>query len=510
MSNVKKEIMKQKIKKHESELIKYFYRIAENTNLFFYDMLNNFSISIWIPFLSDLLQYIHIFYFPFKENLSFIFKQKVFVNKLIDKYQYILFFPLIKSNEDLIIIISAIVIFLIYITFIILITISVCSKSKIKYYNFFVTLMRYILPTISLTFFGQIFEFLILVFLCEENGNSKKYNEFKCPNNTTYYLFSVLCIIALIFLLFIAYITISIYFKPSFMKDKNDSLKKISSFSNLVFFFNKILFIVLTSIKSDNIIYIWFMLIVLFISTYANMIFFTKYNNYENKLLRELNKFFSILLFTLIANLIIGKIFLAWGFNGVLYHFIFGIIISVVGAFVHKSKLNSYSNINFREINSPCERLIYIQDFLNLVKTKHLSREKTLIFDSLILIREENCIDKNCKLKKYLNSKEKGEQNDFILFQYCQNLFEIALKKFPDNHILKVNYITYLITQMSKRKLAEKVLYTMKFIPFQFERNYMVFCCNKFIESHNLISEHVFKEENKNVMKKIEYDKLHE
>ena len=105
MSNVKKEIMKQKIKKHESEFIKYFYRIAENTNLFFYDMLNNFSISIWIPFLSDLLQYIHIFYFPFKENLSFIFKQKEFVDKLIDKYQYILFFPLIKSNEDLIIII---------------------------------------------------------------------------------------------------------------------------------------------------------------------------------------------------------------------------------------------------------------------------------------------------------------------------------------------------------------------------------------------------------------------
>ena len=161
MSNVKKEIMKQKIKKHESEFIKYFYRIAENTNLFFYDMLNNFSISIWIPFLSDLLQYFHIFYFPFKENLSFIFKQKEFVDKLIDKYQYILFFPLIKSNEDLIIIISAIVIFLIYITFIILISISVCSKSKIKYYNFFVTLMRYILPTISLTFFGQIFEFLI-------------------------------------------------------------------------------------------------------------------------------------------------------------------------------------------------------------------------------------------------------------------------------------------------------------------------------------------------------------
>ena len=436
MSNVKKEIMNQEIKQNESEFIKYFYRVAQNANLFFYDILNNFSISIWIPFLSDLLQYIHIFFYPFKENLSFIFKQKEFVDKLIDKYQYILFFPLIKSNVDLIIAISIVVILMIYITFIILIIISVFPKQKIKYYNFFVTLMRYILPSISLTFFGQIFEFLILPFLCEENENPEKYNVFKCPNDTEYYLFAVLSILALIFLLIIAYITISIYYKPSFMKDKNDSLKKISSFSNLVFFFNKILFIVLTSIKSDNIIYIWFMLIILFISTYSNMIFFTKYNNYENKLLRELNKFFSILLFVLISSLIIGKIFMAWGFNGVLYYFLFGIAISLVSAFLFKSGLNSYSYINFREISSACERLIYIQDFLDLIKTKHLSREKTLMFDSLILIKEENCIDKNCKLKKYLKSKEKGEPNDFILYQYCQNLFEIALKKFPDEYII--------------------------------------------------------------------------
>ena len=284
MSNVKKEIMKQKIKQSESKYMKCFFRIAENTNLFFYDMLCGFSVSIWIPFLSDLLQYIHIFYYPFKENLSIIFKQNKFVNKFTSIYQYILFFPLIKSYDNLITIISAIVILLIFVTFFLLVIISICQKSSIKYYNVFVTMMRYILPTISMTFFGQIFEFLILLYLCEENEDETKYNSFKCPNETIFYLFSILCIIAVIFLLIISYITISIYYKPLFMRDKNDSLKKISSFSNLFFFFNKILFIVLTSIKTDNIIYIWFMLIVLFISTFANMIYYTKYNNYANNI----------------------------------------------------------------------------------------------------------------------------------------------------------------------------------------------------------------------------------
>ena len=224
------------------------------------------------------------------------------------------------------------------------------------------------------------------------------------------------------------------------MRDKNDSLKKISFFSNLVFFFNKILFIILTNIKTDDVIYIWFMLIALFISTFANMIFYTKYNNYENRLLKELNKFFSVILFYLITCLIIGKIFNGWGFNGLLYLFLVGISSALINAILYKSKMNSFSFIDFKSINSDCESFIYIKEFLNLVKTKHLSREKTLLFDSLILIREENCIDENCKLKKYLKSKEKGKPNDFILFQYCQNLYEIALNKFPDSSILEINY----------------------------------------------------------------------
>ena len=44
------------------------------------------------------------------------------------------------------------------------------------------------------------------------------------------------------------------------MKDKNNALSKIDAFPNLVFFVNKILFIVLTDIKSKNQIYIWFIL----------------------------------------------------------------------------------------------------------------------------------------------------------------------------------------------------------------------------------------------------------
>ena len=71
MSNAKKEIMKQEISQNISPLTKYLINIGLNLNVFYYDMLSDFSVSIWIPFLSDLIQYIHILYYPFKENVSF-------------------------------------------------------------------------------------------------------------------------------------------------------------------------------------------------------------------------------------------------------------------------------------------------------------------------------------------------------------------------------------------------------------------------------------------------------
>ena len=71
MSDVKKEIMAQKIKQYESAIFKYLFKVTENRNTFFYDMLNDFSVSIWFPILSCLIQYFHIFFFIFKENVRY-------------------------------------------------------------------------------------------------------------------------------------------------------------------------------------------------------------------------------------------------------------------------------------------------------------------------------------------------------------------------------------------------------------------------------------------------------
>ena len=61
---------------------------------------------------------------------------------------------------------------------------------------------------------------------------------------------------------------------------------------------------------------------------------------------------------------------------------------------------------------------------------------------------------------------------------------------------------------MSKRKLAEKIFYTMKFKLFHVEANFVLFCCKKFIESYSNNTENIFKEKNNNVMRRVEFEKL--
>ena len=76
----------------------------------------------------------------------------------------------------------------IFIIFFILIIICTLKKSKIKFYDLIISIMRIVLPTISLSFFGQIFETLLLIYLCDKDGISTNMNVIKCPNSTIYYI----------------------------------------------------------------------------------------------------------------------------------------------------------------------------------------------------------------------------------------------------------------------------------------------------------------------------------
>ena len=392
---------------------------------------------------------------------------------------------------------------------ILLLFIFICKdKLKIKKYNIYISILKIALPLISFVFFGQILGFLISIFLCDINS---KYSiidsSMKCHSGTLFYIEGVLSIIGICILFLISYITIILFYKPNFINEENDVLKKTSSIPDIILFINKIIFTIIFFIIKNN--EQWLILFILFIFSFINVISLFHYNNYENKFLMKLNEVLSLILLWTISCLIIGKIFEIWDFDGTLHLFCFGTIIIILFFIYHKEKINNFYIIDFKQIESSKGRLNYIKILLNLIKTKDKCRKDFIIFNTFILLREENCININCKIKKYLKMNEKGYKSDFILYEYCQQLFEMSIKKFPNDIILKSNYIIYLIVQMCKKKLAQKILDSMQEKMLHFQNNYIIFCCKKYLETYTPNTKKNFEEYNKNIMRAIEYEKLY-
>jgi hypothetical protein len=392
------------------------------------------------------------------------------IRKIIE---YFYFTPFILGNQLIYFVILNIILFILFAVIIQIIIIIIKDKSKIQYYNYYLSILSQLLPFICQTFFGQIFGFLISIFKC--NGNISIIDEsLKCRSGLLYYFDSVLCIICFPFLLGISYMTILVFFKPGFILEEGDVLKKSSSFPDVILFINKIVFILFFDVMKNGRLFQWFILIILFIFTFVNVACLFHYNNYENRILMKLHKVLGLILFWDICCLIIGKIFDSWNFNGVIHLFFFGTIMIIINSIYYKEKINTFYTMDFKQIDSSKGQLNYIKDFFNLIKNKDKCRKEFIIFNTLILMKEENCINKNCKMKKYLQMAGKGFESDFILFQYCQQLFEMAIKKYSNDIILKCNYIIYLVIQMSKKKLAQKVLSSMKEQIFNFENNYFI------------------------------------
>jgi len=417
--------------------------------------------------------------------------------------------PLLLGSNIFILIFNIILAVLIILV-ILLFILNSKDKSKISHYDIYISILKIVLPLISFTFFGQILGLLISIFICDiDNKFSIIDSSLECYAGTWFYIEAILSIICICFLICISYLTILILYKPNFINEENDILKKSSSIPDLILFIIKIIFSILFNLIKNNESYQWLILFILFIISFINVVALYHYNNYENKILMKLNKILSIILLWSIICLIIGKLFEAWNFDGTFHLFGFGIIIIILFFFYHKEKINDFYIIDFKQINTSKGRLNYIKNLLNLIKHKDKYRKDFIVFNTLILLREENCINKNCKLKKYIKMVEKGYQSDFVLYEYCQHLFEMSIKKFPDDIILKSNYIIYLTVQMSKKKLAQKVLATMQEKMFHFHNNYIIFYCKKYLEEYTPGIKKSFDENNKNIMRTTEYEKLY-
>ena len=102
-----------------------------------------------------------------------------------------------------------------------------------------ITILKFCLPILSFTFFGQIFLLLATIFDCRD-GNTFVSENIKCRTGKWFQFFGPLTGIALFFEVFIALMTNMLYFEPIFYNSSSDILKKTNSLPDTIFALTKI------------------------------------------------------------------------------------------------------------------------------------------------------------------------------------------------------------------------------------------------------------------------------
>ena len=324
-----------------------------------------------------------------------------------------------------------------------------------------ISILKYCLPLICSTFFGHSFLLLMSIFKCL-TGKLYYASDASCVINIRFYFNAPLSVIVIILQILLSYMTISMYYNADFVIEGNDLLKKRTSIPDLIFLFCKIIIIATFGFDKETENEHWGIIFAICFITGINVYCNLFLQHYENIIIKKFHDFFSLFLFWGFFCLFISNIFKSWEFGGGFYLFILGLILIIIYCLFYSKTYKEFLNNNFNEMNTSQECLNYIRGYLNIIGKKGVSRDTSMILTSFIEKAEEKCTNKNCVLKKYLESLSKGFDSNFLLLLYAQKLFKIALNKFSRDTTLKIHYIIFLLTKINQKKHAQKELASIK------------------------------------------------
>jgi hypothetical protein len=225
--------------------------------------------------------------------------------------------------------------------------------------------------------------------------------------------------------------TISMYYNADCFIEGNDPLKKRTSIPDIIFLFCKVIINITFGYDKQKEYEHWGILFAICFLTGFNVYGNFCLQNYENIIIKKMNDFYCLFLFWGFFCLSISKAFKSLEFRGGFYLFIIGFILIIIYCLFYSKTYKDFLYNNFTEMNSSFELLNYIKSYLNIIGQKEVSRDNSIILTSFIEKEEKICTNKNCELKKYLSSLSNGFDSNFLLLQYAQKLYKIALNKCP-------------------------------------------------------------------------------
>ena len=421
------------------KIFDYFYYILSNKNV----------TSLFTLYFLHLLEIIQIISYAFSEphlatwKLSLKSSQNIsLITSVFRLYPLLQFVPI-----GIFILIFILFIIIIIFIFLFLFIQIILLKENHKINNKLIVSAKIFIPPLTIFLYIPILELFLSPFKCVNNNVFITGDKIKCWSQIHYLFMAFGIITILIFLVVIFSVTIFNYY-PFQAKISNI---KINSYIDTIILVIKLLYELKSFFIKNEYISIFILLILSFFLLIEELDE-PIYNRRNIEIILSLR---NILVFWTFFMLFVAKICFNTKVNNLIYLLIFGypiIIFSFIMFYKNQETKFSFENSSFNNINSCLTktrfllRIVsnYIENHKNSTDYNDNSFQKNdIILKGFVQIHCESCLREDCPLTKFENNRGNINMQKQSLLNYISSYFNNAIKKFPNNKLLRLYQIQF-------------------------------------------------------------------
>jgi hypothetical protein len=360
------------------------------------------------------------------------------------------------------------------------------GNGKPRLYNFCIVIQSYITSNVFFFFMVPTMELLLSVNKCDENGKIEiiTKNDIYCYKGTHFILVFISVIITILQLILIL-LNSFFNFNP-FGSNKATSI--IDPSNNILLVLFKFILVLLYVLLNSE----WIQIIVMLLGSF--IVFKSTLSNptYKSDILQCMLVIKSCIVFYTYLILMLGQLMASTGFTGLIYFLPIGyVLLTFMSILLYKYTQKNFveAKTNFKNEDEFLNRINYfkllIDDFIEQNRSRIKNNDynnykrKEIVIRGQIALHEENCLDEECPLKKFLENHGNFSVQRTSLMQYANILYVQAIKQFPDSQAIMLNFLKF--NYENKYNLSTAKIYLEKIERFKnsIREDYIIFFIKK-------------------------------
>ena len=359
------------------------------------------------------------------------------------------------------------------------------GNGKPRLYNFCIIIQSYITSNVYFFFMVPSMELLLSVNKCE-NGKIEiiEKNDIYCYKGAHFILIFISFVISILQLILII-LNSFFNFNPF---GSNDSTSIIDPSNNILLVMFKFILVLLYVLLNSE----WIQIVVMLLGSFICFRSTLSNPTYNSHILQCMLVIKSCIVFYTYLILMLGQLLVSSEFTGLIYFLPIGyVLLSFMSIFLYKNSQKNFveAKTNFKNEDEFINRINYfkslIDDFILQNRTRIKNNDynnykrNEIVIRGQISLHEENCLDEECPLKKFLENQGNFSVQRTSLMQYANILYVQAIKQFPDSQAILLNFLKF--NYEKKYNLSTAKIYLEKIERFKnsIREDYIIFFIKK-------------------------------